>query len=156
MWKAFQRYSKLDPEAKKLFWRAALLLPCVRVSLRLRGFQRTRDDLQQKLRDVPPQGARTNESTAARVEKISRMAKTAAHYGIGHATCLEQSLVLWFLLRQRDIPARLRIGVKKQSGKFEAHAWVEHDGIALNQPEEVHRHYAAFESEFSDVSGENA
>lgn len=156
MWKAFQRYRKQDREAKKLFWRAALLLTRVRVSLRLRGFQRTRDDLQHKLCGVRPEGAGTQENAAVRVEKICRMVKAAAHYGIGAATCLEQSLVLWYLLRQEDIPARLRIGVKKQPGKFEAHAWVEHNGMALNQVEEVHRHYAAFESEFSDASGESA
>src|SRR5207245_11237411 len=29
--------------------------------------------------------------------------------------------------------------------KFEAHAWVECGGAAINDPEELHRHYAAFD-----------
>jgi len=83
------------------------------------------------------------------------MVKAGAHYGLGHPTCLEQSLVLWYLLRERNISARLRVGVRKSAEKFEAHAWVEHDGVALNQSEEVHQHYAAFESEFAGLPGEN-
>jgi len=29
---------------------------------------------------------------------------------------------------------------------FEAHAWVERDGTALNEPDEPHHHYAAFDA----------
>ena len=39
---------------------------------------------------------------------------------------------------------------------FESHAWVEYEGRALNEAEEVHQHYAAFASEFSDLPGEKA
>lgn len=83
------------------------------------------------------------------------MVKAGAYYGPGHPTCLEQSLVLWYLLEKQNIPARFCIGVRKLPEKFEAHAWVEHDGVPLNQCHEVHQHYAAFESEFSDSPGEN-
>jgi hypothetical protein len=150
MWKAFQRYRALDPEAQRLFWQAVRLLAVVGVSLRLRGFQQTKERLRKKL---PAQTAE-RQGTADALQKICRMVQAAAHYGPGHPTCLEQSLVLWFLLQRRGIPAQLRIGVRKLPEKFEAHAWVECDGVALNQGEEVHRHYAAFEAEFSQP-GEN-
>jgi len=29
---------------------------------------------------------------------------------------------------------------------LEAHAWVEREGVALNEPEERHQHYAAFDA----------
>jgi hypothetical protein len=150
MWKAFQRYRALDPEAQGLFWRAVKLLALIGVSLRLRGFQQTKEKLRKKL---PAQTAGW-QGTPDALQKTCRMVKAAAHYGPGHPTCLEQSLVLWFLLQGRGIPAQLRIGVRKLPEKFEAHAWVECDGVALNQGEEVHRHYAAFEAEFSQP-GEN-
>jgi hypothetical protein len=152
MWKAFQRYRKLDPESRKLFWRAVTLLPVVSRSLHTRGFQQTREKLAKKLAAATPD---THGATAETLQKTCRMVRAGAHHGLGHPTCLEQSLVLWYLLEKQGISARLRIGVRKSPGNFEAHAWVEHDGVALNQGE-VHQHYAAFESEFASLSGENA
>jgi hypothetical protein len=152
MWKAFQRYRALDPEAQKLFWRAVTLLPWIALSLRLRGFQRTRERLARRLNPVPS----ATPETAETVRKTCRMVQSGVHHGLGHPTCLEQSLVLWYLLQKQNIPACFRIGVRKLPGKFEAHAWVEYDGAPLNQGEEVHHHYAAFETEFADLPGDNA
>jgi hypothetical protein len=154
MWKAFQRYRGLDPEARKLFWRAATLLSFVAVSLRIRGFRRTHEALRRKLPAVADRvGTVANEET---LQKTCRMVKAGAHYGLGHPTCLEQSLVLWCLLQSQKIPARFRIGVRKETGKFEAHAWVECQDKPLNPSDEVHQHYRAFESEFSDLPEEIA
>jgi Transglutaminase-like superfamily len=147
MWKAFQRYRKLDPQARKLFWRAVTLLAWVGVSLRIRGFQRTRKELQRRLKQaaLPTYDDET-------LQRTCRMVVAAARHGFGHPSCLEQSLVLWYLLRRQNISARLRIGVRKQPGKLEAHAWVEHEDVPLNQSEAVHEHYAAFEREIADLS----
>ncbi|HKE07531.1 MAG TPA: lasso peptide biosynthesis B2 protein, partial [Candidatus Acidoferrum sp.] len=68
--------------------------------------------------------------------------------------CLEESLILWYLLRKQGIASRLRIGVRKVNEKFEAHAWVEQEGVALNQPGQLHRHYVAFEQEISEPPAE--
>jgi hypothetical protein len=64
------------------------------------------------------------------------------------ATCLEKSLAIWSLLGRQGVTSQLRIGARKSGGKFEAHAWVEHNGIAINEPENPHRHYATFDSAF--------
>ena len=155
MWKAFRRYRELDTEARKLFWRAATLLPGVAVSLRVRGFRRTKEALRRKLARQPVNGSGQGVRLEA-LQKTCRMVKAGAHYSLGHPTCLEQSLVLWYLLQSQSIPARFRIGVRKVAGKFEAHAWVEHEGTPLNHGEEVHQHYAAFEGEFADLPEEIA
>ena len=42
-----------------------------------------------------------------------------------HATCLTQALALHILLRREGLPSRIKIGVTKDAGRFEAHAWVE-------------------------------
>ena len=60
--------------------------------------------------------------------------------------------MIWWLLARRGITAQLRIGVKKSADKFEAHAWVERDGMAVGDPNETHLHYAAFAKEFSEES----
>ena len=138
-----------------MFGRAVALLSLIGLSLRFRGFKRTKEALQKKLPLSSPQEV-VKEKAAETVQKTCRMVRAGAHYGIVHPTCLEESLALWYLLQKQGIPARLRIGVCKLPEKFEAHAWVEYDGVALNQAEEVHQHYAAFDSGFSDLPGEKS
>jgi hypothetical protein len=72
----------------------------------------------------------------------------AAHRGLVPVTCLPHSLVLWWLLRRDQAEAVLRVGVRKATGDLEAHAWVEHDGVVLNDRADVHERYAAFEQGF--------
>lgn len=153
MWKQLQRYRALDSEARKTFHHAALLLPVVKASLRLRGFKKTRESLEKRQSRGSAEPSETGASLEA-VLGISRMVRAAARYGFVRATCLEESLTLWHLLRKQGHGAKLRIGVRKRAQKFEAHAWVEHDGTALNQAEQMHRHYAAFESEFVEQGSE--
>lgn len=152
MWEQLQRYRALDREARKMFRRAVTLLPVVKASLRLYGFKKTKESLEERQRRESPQAVGA-EIDREQIGKTSRMVRSAAHYGIVQSSCLEESLTLWHLLRMQGYAAKLRIGVRKAAGKFEAHAWVEHEGLALNQTEEMHRHYAAFESEFPDQSG---
>ncbi len=155
MWKLLQRYKALDPEARKLFWRAVTLLPLITLSLRLRGFKKTSQALQKKLPPAGPQEM-TKEKRAEKVEKACRMVKAGARYGIVHPTCLVESLALWYLLQRQRLSVQVRIGVRKISEKVEAHAWVEFDGVALNQTEGAHQHYAAFDSGFSDLPGKSS
>jgi hypothetical protein len=155
MWKAFQRYRALDPEARSLFGRAVLLMPRVAFSLQLRGFKKTKESLEEKAHGDSPYKEADNFASTA-VKKTCRMVLASARYGFVKPTCLVESLTLWYLLHKQDIPAVLRIGVSKSTGKFEAHAWVEYEGEALNQHNEQHRHYAAFDSSFADQAGDRS
>lgn len=58
------------------------------------------------------------------------------------ATCLTQSLALQCVLVTSDRSCRVQIGVAKDArGKFQSHAWVEHDGHPLlSTPVEVMRY----------------
>jgi hypothetical protein len=147
MWEPLKRYNALDAEARRIFWRAAVLLPVVRISLRRRGYKKTQEWLERRLEQRAASERAGEHKTS--IERTCRMVRAAASYGIGISSCLEESLVLWYLLRTEGISACLRIGVRKEKGEFAAHAWVEHEGVALNQKEEMHRHYAAFEQEFT-------
>jgi hypothetical protein len=62
-----------------------------------------------------------------------------------HASCLERSLVLWWQLNRRGIAAEMRIGARKEAGRFEAHAWVEVGNVVLNDSGEAHLHFAPFD-----------
>lgn len=81
----------------------------------------------------------------------AHMVNLADRHGLFHPSCLAKSLTLWWLLGRAGIRSDLRIGIRKESEEFAAHAWVERDGAALNEPEEHHRHYAAFDAAFSSL-----
>jgi Transglutaminase-like superfamily len=139
-----------------MFFRASVLLPLISLSLRIRGFRATQAALQNFA--IPPKTEkRAGEQTMdpERVRMTVRMVNAAARYGLG-STCLEKSLALWWVLRREGIVSSVRIGARKASGKFEAHAWVERDGAALNEPGAEHRHYATFDAAFPVQSSETS
>jgi hypothetical protein len=119
----------------------------------LRGYAKTFASLQKR---VPPASkeAGNRPGEGEKVQSACRMVIAALHYSLLQYTCLEESLTLWYLLREQGIAARLRVGVRKENQKFEAHAWVEHRGEALNQDEAMHRHYAAFEQDLQEPPAE--
>lgn len=152
MWEPLKRYNALDGEARRMFWRAVVLLPMVRISLRTRGYKKTQERLDRRLARID--SFRNAGDGIARIERTCGMVRAAAHYGIGNSSCLDESLVLWYLLRSQGVATSLRIGVRKENEEFAAHAWVEHEGVALNQKEEIHRHYVAFDREFTPPVGQ--
>lgn len=146
MWERLQRFRKLSAPARGIFLRAAVLLPWVALRLKLQGFQVTKNSLRSSAIDISPKNLSENTERAA---LTARMVRSAARHALGNPSCLEESLVLLHLLNAQGIAAQLRIGVKKNVPKFEAHAWVECEGVALNESESLHDHYASFESESS-------
>src|SRR6266571_413831 len=152
MWERFRRFSGMELPAQELFLRAVVLLPLVALSLRWRGFRATQAALQRFLSKANPGPAAALLSKAAAV--TAHMVNAADRHGLVHPSCLAKSLTLWWLLARQGISSHLRIGIRKEGEKFEAHAWVESDGIALNEPEEHHHHYAAFDAAFSKLPPE--
>jgi hypothetical protein len=157
MWERLRRFSLLTAEARGIFLRAAVLLPAISASLRMRGFRATQEVL---LRFLPldhqnPQGGPACVSSdRERIQLTARMVNTAVRHAWPSATCLEKSITLWWLLKRHGISCEVRIGARKIGGKFEAHAWVEHGDVALNEPQQEHRHYATFDTAFPVQSSE--
>lgn len=151
MWERLRRFSALERPARVLFLRAAALLPLISLSLRLRGFRKTQA-LLQKFLSLPSHPADTSASSSAQL--TVRMVRAAVRNSLGHPTCLEESLALWWLLGRQGISSDLRVGVRKDGEKFEAHAWVERGGMALNEPEARHQHYAAFDAALASLPPE--
>ena len=153
MWERLRRYRVLDADSRALFWRAVRLLPQVAISLRLRGYTQTEVSLRFRATKHPAT-ILNKDDIALRIEKTSRMVRAASQFGPVRATCLAQSLTLWLLLQQQNISSAIKIGVRKKDTGMEAHAWVERNGVALNETDEVHRHYAPFEHEFANTPSE--
>lgn len=159
MWERLRRFSFLDAEARGIFLRAAALLPVISVSLKMRGFRTT----QKFVLRFPPlahqassRGSSDIPGDSERAQLTARMVNAAVRHAWRASTCLEKSLTLLWLLRRQGIACELLIGTRKVDGKFEAHAWVERDGTALNEPQQEHRHYAAFDAAFPLQNSESS
>lgn len=152
MLKSLRRFSALERTAQTLFLRALVTLALVGLSLKLRGFDATRSTL---LKTLPLHSTPTDSDLLnKRIALTAHMVNAADRHGPVHPSCLVKSLTLWWLLGRQGISSELRIGVRKEGGNLEAHAWVERDGIALNEPEERHQHYAAFDAALGSMSEE--
>ena len=154
----FRRFSSLDASARATFARAAVLLPVISLSLRLRGFRATQKSLHKFLCSGKWAVSSSSQPAAAAhqssVKQTARMVEAAARNIWRSSTCLEKSLAIWWLLARQGVLSAVRIGARKSRTQFEAHAWVECHGVALNEPQEPHRHYAAFDAEFTSVPAE--
>ena len=146
MWERLRRFNALERPAQTLFLRAAVLLPLVSFSLRWRGFRATQAALQRFLSNAMPE--QDSGSAQARAALTARMVNSADRHGFFCSSCLAKSLTLWWLLERQGITSHLRVGIRKENEKLKAHAWIERDGAVLNEPEEHHRHYAAFDEAF--------
>src|SRR5579862_7012736 len=102
------------------------LLLTARVALRMFGCSRTLRFIRRRVGRVSLLHS-VDRAAIARVEH--KVAVAAALYP-GRAKCLEQSLVLFYLLRRKGIDVRLRLGA--QPYPFAAHAWVEFEGAPIN------------------------
>lgn len=65
--------------------------------------------------------------------------------------CLQQSLVLQWLLGRRGIPTDLRIGVRKELDGLHAHAWLEQAGAAIAEREQIIASYAPLVAREADL-----
>jgi len=114
---------------------SAMLLPIVHLALKFISVAQLQGLLTRALRAPRPRQI-SPQATA-------RMVRIAAHRGLYHFKCLDQSLVLGWLLRRHGTDARIVFGARKEDNQMEAHAWVEVDGLALNDG--IHQHFSPFE-----------
>ncbi|MGB3203541.1 MAG: lasso peptide biosynthesis B2 protein [Crinalium sp.] len=138
-WSSFWR---IEPKQRTLLLQALVLLPLVALSLKFCGLNRTQTALSRLLPTLIL--SQSSDESLPQVLATARMVRTAARYYTPWANCLKKSLVLWWLLRRQGIASNLQIGVRNEQGKFEAHAWVEYDGIVLNDTQNVRSHFAIF------------
>lgn len=82
-------------------------------------------------------------ASAEGVESVASQVAAAAR--LVRARCLTRSLVLQTILRRRGLDARLRIGVRRDSGQHRAHAWVEWQGHPLCETDDVARRFLPLE-----------
>lgn len=117
---------------------AAASMPLFWLGLRAQGLPRFRAQLSR-----PVLAARSPEQIAA-AQALGRLVNIAARHTLGPRTCLTRSLLLVWMLQRRGIGSDLRIGVSLNDGVLAAHAWVECDGIPVNDQPDVAARFASF------------
>jgi hypothetical protein len=136
-------FRRLDAADRRLAIGAAMAFAATGMGLRLAGLRRSRPVLLWLTPRKTWNGS--EEAKIALAQRIASVQDRVSRHLFWHASCLEQSLVLWRQLMRRGIAAEIRIGARKEAGRFEAHAWVELGNVILNDFGEAHIHFAPFE-----------
>ncbi len=139
LWAAWRRLAW--PE-RALFLRVACLIPTMAVLVRTVGFYRTRGWLDA----AAARRVRDDRDTSPAVPPLMRALARARRYAPYRGNCLSQSLTLWSLLRRRGVDATLCLGVRFDDGALAAHAWVESDGMTVNDTPDVRDRFTPFQA----------
>jgi hypothetical protein len=139
-----QRYARW----RALAWRdrfrlgaCALGLGITHLGLALFGYVRLRGMIERATRHPLPRAATPAEIRDA--QALATLAAIAGRHGAVEATCLRQSLLLYAWLRRRGLRPALELGVKERDGPFQAHAWVELEGVPLLPADAGHRAFGS-------------
>ena len=123
---------------------AGTLLAITWIGLRLAGFRRWKNWLERS--EMAPAVQYTGEAMGTRsplsanptgAAWYARLSNAAARHFPVRTNCLENSFALYWLTQRHHIPATLRIGARKVEGRLEAHAWLEAEGIILDDSDPV-------------------
>ncbi len=123
-------------------------IPMIAIWLRISGFKKTQNRLKRWAYNN-----KLTSSCSANLEKtlftsIQRAFRIALRNAPYKGNCLSQSLALWCQLQRIGITADLRIGTRKEQGKFAAHAWIEYDGIPVSDSVALNGSFQSFDESF--------
>jgi hypothetical protein len=142
---SWRTYWALNHVERAIARSAALELTATLIGLRLFGFRRWKQILTRRTETSEPRRMTLS------ANRILQLQAAAARNLFFHANCLEQSLVLWMLLRRHGFAADLEIGARKEAGRFEAHAWVELNRVPLNDQTDSNRQFVPFDRAISSL-----
>lgn len=119
-------------EHRRAVWTAVVVAPRVRRRLRRTGYVATRDWLARRSTPV------VSVEALGPVDRAVRLLPWRPR-------CLERSLLVWWLAGDG---AEIRFGVSREGRRF--HAWVERDGVVLNDVPDVATRYLPFDGADAD------
>lgn len=144
------RWRALQVRERRATMAAAFMIPFAAAALRLVGIKRVLRFVESPGRSTaaPSAGWTSTPSAGPTVTsgddtagELSRAVSRASSHGPYAGNCLSRSLTLLRLLRRHGVAADLRFGARTTDGKFEAHAWVVHEGRVLNDTQDVGQRY---------------
>ena len=132
------KFYNLNAMQKRTLMAAWLWLPLFWLGLRVLGLPR----FQAWLLKAPARSALS--MPLPLIKALGEAVNIAARHTPFPATCLTRSLLLGWLLRRRNVASKLRIGVRLTQGMLDAHAWVECEGVPVNDRPDVNAQFASF------------
>ncbi len=121
------KFLRLPSTDRRLLIKSVLLVGAIRVGLRLLPFQTVRRFVVR----LTTQSSVWQGEGSISIDQVVWAVTVASHY-VPDATCLTQALATQVQLGRRGQPTSLRIGVaQSETGQFQAHAWVEKDGVVV-------------------------
>jgi hypothetical protein len=131
-----RQFDQLSGGERWLLIESAVLMPLVALWLKLFGFKRVQSLLTRWFA-----GPARSEVSITQVQRIADIVSVVPRRIYKPSLCLDRSMTLWALLRQRGIETQLCIGASKSGGSFAAHAWVEYNGTVLNDSRSIRERY---------------
>jgi len=132
------KWRALSAADQRTLLAAALWMPLFWLGLRVLGLPRFQARLQRS------KVKRHAAMALPDIQTLGSLVNIAARHTLGPHTCLTRSLLLGWLLRRHGVESQLRIGVRLNQGALDAHAWVECDGVPVNDQPDVGAQFASF------------
>jgi hypothetical protein len=126
------KLSRLSPYRQKLFLTAILLLPLLNLSLYFLGYFRLRKILEKIIPFKNINICHSDAEIITQARDITQIVSIAVENGLIHATCLQRSMLGWLLLRREGVQGNICFGVRMNDCQLEAHAWIEYNGVVVN------------------------
>lgn len=124
--------------------KARILTILTEASLRLFGLKKT-DVFLSKLAKTKEEPNYRN--TVAIIDKYATIFNQMNQQNLLKGRCLSQSLVMRHLLYKEGITSEIRIGIDRKNERFDAHAWLEKEGIPLNEHPSIIDNYLILPSD---------
>jgi hypothetical protein len=140
------KFRQLPVPERKLLISAVFLLPITHFLLNSLGYL----NLHRMIERLIPLGrgreSRSEEESVRVGKNVARIVSMAATHGFYRASCLPKSMVVLGLIRRQGLQGDVRFGVRMKQGLLEAHAWVEWQGIVINDQPDVSMRYTPLEN----------
>lgn len=120
-----------------------LLLPLIHLGLGWLGYARWHRFLASHPHDRSAYTGNKDEAVKE-ARHTAFLVMIAGRHGFFPATCLHQSLLVFWLLRWRGIQTELRIGVQRREGRVLAHAWIKCGEEVIRDSSQVEKDFASF------------
>lgn len=138
MW---QKLRSLELSDWLVIGQSAVLLPALRIALRRARVDRVQARLLAWSGGMLTEGASHHDAARA----VTRMVDAVGKRLPFDINCLHRTLAAWFLLRRRGIGSTIRFGVKPEKPPA-FHAWIEIEGVVINDRPDVASIYLPFPS----------
>lgn len=69
--------------------------------------------------------------------RLAYLVGVAARHHLRRVPCLQRSVALHEMLRRQGLAPELRIGVRREGGTLQAHAWLLFEGLPLGEPGDI-------------------